>query len=276
MPGIKDFREKVIVITGAGSGIGRATALAFASEGANIVAVDIKADRLDEVKSEIEKRGAKASTKIVDVSSREQVADLAKYVIEKYGRVDILYNNAGVGTGGLIEATPYEDWEWVFKINFWGVYNGVHAFLPYMIERQYGHIVNTASGAGIAPLVSLGAYTSTKYAVVGMSEVLRAEVRRHNIGVSVICPGIINTNIVADGRAHIPQGAKADQQKMTDFYKKRGWPPERVAKAVLNAVRKNKGIVPVGPEAWLGWYMMRISPSLYNAMSAYIVKNKIM
>jgi len=272
MPGIKDFKDKVVVITGAGSGIGRATALAFADEGASLVIADINGERLVEVAGEIEHIGAKVSTREVDVSDKTQVENLAKFVIENYGKVDILHNNAGVGVGGPVENVSIEDFEWIVSINYWGVIYGVHYFLPHMIEREYGHIVNTASGAGLVALPSLSAYTSTKFAVVGFSEAIRAELRRYGIGVSALCPGIINTNIVEEGRSYLNPDSKIKQEDMVEFYQKRGWPPERVARAVLKGVRKNKAVIPVGPETWISWYLKRFSLWISNALLYQMVR----
>jgi len=264
MPGIKDLRDKVVVVTGAGSGIGRATAHAFAMEKAKLVVADIDEKRLDCVVKEIEDTGARVVGKVVDVSDKSQVEQLAAFTIETYGRVDVVHNNAGVGYGGPLEIFPIEDWEKIVGINFWSVVYGVNYFLPHMIRQKSGHIVNTSSAAGLFGMAALGAYTATKHAVAGLSCVLRAEIRRHNIGVSTICPGIINTNIVRDGKSNLMPDQKLDQDKMAEFYDKHGWPPERVAKAVIKAVKKNKAIVPVGPEAWIMWYMRRMSETLHN------------
>jgi len=264
MPGIKDLRDKVVVITGAGSGIGRATAHAFAAEKSKLVIADINRERLDSVREEIENLEGEAAGKVVDVSDPSQVEELVRFTMDTHGRVDVVHNNAGVGIGGPIEAMPLEDWERIFAINFWGVLYGVKFFLPHMIEQQSGHIVNTSSAAGYCGLAALGAYTATKHAVVGLSDVLRAEVRRYNIGVSTICPGVINTNVVRDGKQTLLSTSKLDQEMMAGFYEKYGWPPERVAKAVVKAVKKNKSLVPVGPEAWVFWYMTRISRPVYD------------
>jgi len=264
MPGIKNFKGKVVVITGAGSGIGRATALAFAAEGADLVIADKSGDRIAEVGKEIERLGARVLTHQTDVSDRKQVEKLAEVVIKERGRVDVLHNNAGVAIGARFEDTSLEDWEWIVGINFWGVLFGIKYFLPHMIEKRYGHIVNTSSAAGLCATPGMPAYCTTKFAVAGLSESLRAELHKYNIGVTTVCPGIIDTRIVADGRLQLRADAKANPESVVEFYRKRGWPPERVAKAVLKAVRKNKSVVPVGPEVWIQWYTKRLSIPLYN------------
>jgi len=267
MPGIKDFRNKVVVITGAGSGIGKASAEAFASEGADVVIADIHEGRLQEVSSGIIARGGRALIKKVDVADRTQVEGLASFAIKEKGRVDILFNNAGVAIGATVENTSIEEWEWIFSINFWGVLYGIKAFLPHMIERKYGHIVNTSSLAGLCSMPGMSAYSSTKFAVAGLGEALRAEVRKYGIGVSTICPGVINTRVVEDGRMHLREGARANRQTVVDFYRNFGWPPERVAKAVLSAVRHNRSVVPVGPESWVQWFSKRLSQKGYETTS---------
>jgi NAD(P)-dependent dehydrogenase (short-subunit alcohol dehydrogenase family) len=267
MPGIKDFKDKVVVITGAASGIGRATAKAFAQKGADLVIADNNAQRLEETAGEIKAIGARVLTRQVDVSDRNQVESFAKFVISERGHVDILINNAGVGVGGPLLDTNIEDFEWIFSINYWGVLYGLKYFLPHMVARNYGHVVNTASGAGLCSIPAMSAYCSTKFAVVGLSETLRAEVRRFGIGVSTICPGVINTNIIPQSRMHLQEGSRATHSRLIDFYRRFGWPPERVAKAILSAVRHNRSIVPVGPEAWAQWFTKRMSQKFFEAMN---------
>ena len=266
MPGIKDFRGKVVVVTGAGSGIGRATALAFAREGADLVIADVNGDRLAIVSAEIEAAGARVMSMKVDVSKRSEVDELAGTVIAERSRVDIVMNNAGVAIGGPFVETPIEEFEWIFSVNFWGVLYGIKAFLPHMMARKYGHIVNTSSLAGLCAMPGLSAYSSTKFAVAGLSEALRAELKEHGIGVTTVCPGVIDTRVVADGRMHLDERSRANRSAVVEFYRRFGWPPERVAKAVLNAVRMDRSVVPVGPEAWLQWFAKRLSQKGYEAM----------
>lgn len=269
MPGIKDFKNKVIVITGAGSGIGRATALAFAKEGAVLVIADKDEQRLKTVQGEIQSLGAKALIKPTDVSDKDQVRQLSEFVIRELGRVDILHNNAGVSVGGRIEDTPLEDWEWLLGINLWGVIYGVHYFLPSMIKQRSGHIVNTSSVLGLAATPATGTYSTAKFAVTGLGEALRPEVRKYGIGVTTVCPGLINTRIVADGRMKTKDGNRSNKENVVAYFKNHGKPPELVAKAILNAVRKDRAVVPVGGDAWTYWYIKRLSQRLFNRIMNY-------
>ena len=269
MPGIKDFKNKVVVITGAGSGIGRATALAFAKEGAVLVIADKDEQRLKTVQGEIQSLGAKALIKPTDVSDKEQVRQLSEFVIRELGRVDILHNNAGVSVGGRIEDTPLEDWEWLLGINLWGVIYGVHYFLPSMIKQRSGHIVNTSSVLGLAATPATGTYSTAKFAVTGLGEALRPEVRKYGIGVTTVCPGLINTRIVADGRMKTKDGNRSNKENVVAYFKNHGKPPELVAKAILNAVRKDRAVVPVGGDAWTYWYIKRLSQRQFNRIMNY-------
>ncbi len=266
MAGIKHLKDKVVVITGAGSGIGRLTALAFARKGADLVIADLSEERLVRVAAEIEQSGARVLVRTLDVSDRAQVEAFAKFVIRERGHVDVLHNNAGVSAGGTVADSSIENWEWIFRINFWGVLFGIKAFLPYMIERRCGHIVNTASLFGLIGIPGTPAYCSTKFAVVGLGETLRAEVAQYNIGVSTICPSWMKTQIVADGRMEVKENIRANRDSVVRAYEKYAWPPEWAAKAVVKAVRKNKAVVPVGPDAWVMWFMKRYSPGLYGAV----------
>ena len=262
MPGIKDLRDKITVITGAGSGIGRATALAFAGSGASLVLADLSEARLAAVGKEIEALGARVLTRVVDVSDRAQVEAFAQFVIKERGRVDILHNNAGVTLSGTVAESSLENWEWIFGINFWGVLYGIKSFLPYMIERRYGHIVNTSSMFGLCAAPATPAYNATKFAVAGLGEGFRAEVRKFNIGVTTLCPGIVNTRLVADSRMELKENSIVTRANLIHFYERFALSPEQVAKAVVKAVRKNKSVVPVGPDAWALWMTKRFSQTL--------------
>ncbi len=265
---MKDFNGRVVVVTGTGSGIGREIALAFARRGARLAIADIDEGRLESVRNEIEAIGNTVKSWVVDVSKGEQVKDFCDGVYREMGRVDVLCNNAGVAVGGFFEDIPLEDWEWIFGVNLWGIVYGCHYFYPRMIEQGGGgHIVNTASGAGLVPLPLTVPYCTTKYGVVGFSETLRPEAALHGIGVSAICPGVVTTNITKV--SHIHSGTKKSSarellEKMDQAYIKRNYTPDRVAAAVIKAVERNKGVVPVCPETYLADYAHRISRKLVD------------
>jgi NAD(P)-dependent dehydrogenase (short-subunit alcohol dehydrogenase family) len=184
---------RVAVITGGGSGIGAAMARAFAGEGMRIVLADIEPAAMDAVAATI---GGDVLTVRTDTSNLDDVRTLADRAFAHFGTVHVICNNAGVGFFGPLEATTHRDWQWLINVNLWGVIHGVEVFVPRLIAQgQGGHIVNTASMAGLAPMIGLGAYVATKYAVVGLTETLQRELKAYGIGVSVLCPMIVNTSI---------------------------------------------------------------------------------
>lgn len=254
---MEHFTGKVVVVTGAGSGIGRATALAFGREGAIVHAADLDGGSAEATAAMLSGRG-RAHT--VDVTDPEAVAALADAVYARDGRVDVLHNNAGIGVSGDVEVIPLSDWRKVVEVNVMGVVHGVHAFLPRMLAQDGGgHIVTTASLAGLVATPSLTPYAMTKHAVVGLTESLEAEVGPRGVHVSAICPGIINTPIT---RATSMHGALAPkQERIIRFYERFGASPDVVADAVLDAVRRRTLIRPV-PRAHvnLGWYLRRVHP----------------
>lgn len=264
VPGIRDLRDKVVVITGAGSGIGRATAGQFAAAGARLFLADLSAERLAQVAAELGPRAAAVETQVCDVGERDEVQALARATLERYGRVDVVHNNAGVALAMSVAETTLADWQWITRVNYWGVIYGVEAFLPHLMAQRSGHIVNTASVMGLCATPNTGAYCATKHAIVGLSEALRAELREHNVGVTAVCPGVIQTRVIEAARIRTRPGAKAERAWIEDLYRQRGWPPERVGRAVVAAVRRDRAVVPVGPEAWLGWWFYRASPALYR------------
>jgi NAD(P)-dependent dehydrogenase (short-subunit alcohol dehydrogenase family) len=190
------FDGKVAVVTGAGSGIGRALALALAREGARVVAADVDGAAAEETLRQAAAVGAEGMAVRTDVASREEVATLANRVFDRYGRAHLLLNNAGVVVHGGLESATWEDWQWVMGVNLWGVVHGLLAFLPRMIAGgEGGHVVNTASMAGLIASQGLGVYNTTKYAVVGLSETLAKDLRPYGIGVTVVCPMGVATRI---------------------------------------------------------------------------------
>jgi NAD(P)-dependent dehydrogenase (short-subunit alcohol dehydrogenase family) len=187
---------KVAVVTGGASGIGFATARALAGKGAKLVIADIEASALNNAVAELSSSGAKAEGVMCDVADLASVQNLARQAFSKMGAVHILFNNAGVALGGHLVNMKHADWEWILKVDLWGPIHGVEAFLPRMIEqKQGGQILFTSSIAGLVPTEGLGVYSVAKYGVVALAETLRREVRQHNIGVSVLCPLRVDTNI---------------------------------------------------------------------------------
>jgi NAD(P)-dependent dehydrogenase (short-subunit alcohol dehydrogenase family) len=208
---------KTAVVTGGGSGIGRATALALMKAGARVVIADIDEDRLKTVCSEGSALGGEIVAFRADVSKLDDVQGLFDKSISTMGQVDIIMNNAGVHISGPVEKIPIADWEWIVGINLWGVINGVNVFLPHMLERESGYIVNTASIAGLSGVLDASIpYTMTKFAVMGLSESLAVYLRPKGVGVSVVCPGLVTTNI-AGGSRRIPVGDGLDDVRDAVF-----------------------------------------------------------
>jgi NAD(P)-dependent dehydrogenase (short-subunit alcohol dehydrogenase family) len=263
-----EFANQLIVITGAASGIGRATAVLFARGGAKLCVCDIASAALPTLEAELLAAGASEVRALaVDVGSREQMAEFAASACRD-GAPDVLVNNAGVGLAGGLLATSLEDWQWIVNVNLWGVVHGCHFFAPKMAERGRGQIINLASAAGFHNSEAMVAYGTTKYAVVGLSEGLRAELAPRGVGVSVVCPGFIDTPIVANMRLRgdsYPEQARAQIQS---FYRKRNYQPERVALAVLHAARQNPALLPVTPEAWALYLLKRAAPNLSRGLIA--------
>ena len=189
------FRDRVAVVTGGASGIGLAMARAFAERGAHLVLADIDEAALAVAEKEVAASGGRVLGVPTDVRRHESVSALAESAFSEFGRVHIVCNNAGIAVfGPVAEATP-EDWEATVDINLWGVVHGVNAFVPHLIEQRDGHIVNTASMAGLVGLPGLGIYCATKFAVVGLTESLHRELEPHGVGASVLCPMVVDTNI---------------------------------------------------------------------------------
>lgn len=258
------FGGQLVLVTGAGSGIGRATAYAFAEAGARVVAVDRDVEAAVRTAEMSRLIGApEAWPETVDVSDEQAMEKLAAKVAAEYGVVDVLVNNAGIGLSGSFFDTTPEDWKKVLDVNLWGVIHGCRLFGRQMAERgQGGHIVNTASAAAYQPSKALPAYSTSKAAVLMLSECLRAELAGQGIGVTAICPGLVNTNITST--AHFAgvdaEEEKRRQKKSARLYGLRNYPPEKVADAILRAVVRGEAVVPVTPEARGAYLMSRFTP----------------
>ncbi|MBI2525719.1 MAG: SDR family NAD(P)-dependent oxidoreductase [Candidatus Rokubacteria bacterium] len=234
--------DRVAVVTGGASGIGRALCLAFAREGMRVVIADLDGPGMDETASQVGAAGARVITLRTDVSRLADVQALADRAWQDFGGVHVLCNNAGVTVSGGLEAATHRDWEWVVGVNLWGVIHGIETFVPRMIaQKQGGHIVNTASMAGLIASQGLGVYNTTKYAVVGLSETLSKDLRPYGIGVSVLCPMGVTTRIRQSSRnrpTHLlnPEDPPGRAVELIGRY----LTPEHVAERVLRAVRDNR------------------------------------
>lgn len=254
------FRDRLVCVTGAAGGIGRATALVFAAEGARVVTADRNAEGALETARACEEAGGSGSDYRVDVADPAAVQELADRVRAEHGVPDVLVNNAGVGMGGAFTDTSLEDWEWIVGINLMGVIHGCRSFGPPMLERGWGHVVNISSVLGYLHLPRTSAYSVTKAGVLALSRGLRAEWRPHGVGVSAVCPGMIATQILEETRFVDPDGE--DQREWArGIFAERGRPPEDVAEGVLRAVRDDRAVVPVGADARAAYAMTRTAPS---------------
>jgi len=240
MGGMESFRDRVAVVTGGGSGIGRALARAFAREGAHVVVADVDEAGMAATCAEVGAHGREPLAVRTDVSDLAAVEALAERAFARFGAVHVLCNNAGVVVHGGLETATQRDWQWVVGVNLGGVIHGLLAFLPRMIaQRQGGHIVNTASMAGLIASQGLGVYNTTKYAVVGLSETLAKDLRPYAIGVSVLCPMGVATRIREAERARpaaLRNPTAAPSAAAVELIG-RTLTPEEVAEQVLDAVR---------------------------------------
>lgn len=265
------FAGQVVVVTGAASGIGRATALAFAEAGARVVAVDRDAPGAARTAELARAAGAAGAwPEVVDVSDAAAMEELAAGVRERYGVPDVVVNNAGIGLAGRFLDTSPEDWKQVLDVNVWGVIHGCRLFGRQMAERgEGGHIVNTASAAAFLPSRTLPAYSTSKAAVLMLSECLRAELAPLGIGVSAICPGPVNTPITGSAR-HLgvtSQEQERRRARTARFYRMRNYPPQKVARAVVTAVLRDTAVVPVMPEVRAVRLLTRLAPGVTRTLA---------
>ena len=248
------------LVTGAGSGIGAATALALAARGATVLCADLDAASAEKAAAACEEAGApRAAAHAVDVADRAAMDDLAARVHAEHGAVGILVNNAGVGMSGRFTDMSAEDWAWIRGVNLDGVVHGCAAFGPAMLDAGRGQVVNLSSGLGYTPSSTEPAYVTTKAAVLALSRSLRADWAGHGVGVTAVCPGVINTPII-DHTRFLGDQADPKVRKRTTRLFRRGHKPELVADAIVKAVERDRPVVPVGFEAWAGWWLHRYLP----------------
>ena len=259
---IRIFAGATAIVTGGASGIGRALAEELAKRGGEVILADLQVDLAEKVASEIRASGGKAKAVKTDVTDFLAMERLVKEAFERTGRLDYIFNNAGIGIGGPVHLYGIEDWNQIIDVNLGGVINGIQAAYREMIAQGFGHIINTASMAGLLPGPGNVAYTTTKHAVVGLSKSLRAEAAQVGVRVSVLCPGVIRTPILEGGKygkmlIDIPR-----EQVRQLLEKFKPMSPNLFAEKVLKSVAKNKAIIIV-PSWWKKyWWMDRLSPSL--------------
>jgi NAD(P)-dependent dehydrogenase (short-subunit alcohol dehydrogenase family) len=266
---MKQLHDKLALVTGAGSGIGQATALALADAGARVIVTDLQEQSAKATADQILARGQWAESRQLDVADLPGMKMLTSDVEHSLGSPEILVNNAGIAVAGLFLDVSMENFNKLMNINLMGVVNGCHAFLPGMVRSgRKAHVVNIASMAGYTSARRMTAYCTSKFAVLGFSECLRAEMAPHGIGVSAICPGLIKTNIVNAGIFEAPDLDVEEKRKEIDtLYTKRNYSPEKVARKIIRAVRRNRAVVPVAPEAWIAYYVKRWAPWVVSRLA---------
>ncbi|MFY0539251.1 SDR family NAD(P)-dependent oxidoreductase [Nannocystis pusilla] len=276
---MKSFTDKVAAITGAGSGMGRTLALALARRGCHLALSDVNEIGLAETAALLRDARVKVTTQRVDVADREAVYAWADQVAREHGKVNLIFNNAGVGLGATVEGMRLEDFEWLMNINFWGVVHGTRAFLPHLKASGEGHVVNTSSVFGLIGVPSQSAYNAAKFAVRGFTESLRQELDILRCGVSAtsVHPGGIKTNIARAGRIDpsiASLGADPSNANLK-FEKNFITTAEVAAETILRGVEKNKRRVLVGPDAHFIDLMARLLPSLYQRLTVAVARKHI-
>jgi short-subunit dehydrogenase len=270
-----DYRDKTAVVTGAGSGIGRALALDLAGRGARLALSDINTETLADTVEHCEQAGAKVHSRRLDVADRPAFLAYADEVIADIGDVNLVVNNAGVALMANVEEMSWEDLDWLMGINFWGVVHGTKAFLPSLIASGDGHLVNISSVFGFVGIPTQSAYNAAKFAVRGFTEALRQEmlIAGHPVAVSCVHPGGIKTNIARDARASENREKDRDRDKdAADFARAARTTPEQAAKIILRGVDKKKARILVGPDAYVFDAVARTTGSGYQRVTAAVIK----
>ena len=280
---MKNFRDKVAVITGAGSGIGRYLAVLLAKDGADVVICDVNQDTLSETAEMLRKYNVSVSSHVLDVADKKRIEALPGKVIEQHGQVDLVFNNAGVTTGSHFKDMQEDNWDWVMGINLEGVVNSTRAFIPHMIDRSEAAIVNTSSIFGMIAVPGQSVYHATKFAVRGFTESLALEMATTNPNLQVHCvhPGHIGTNIAASARMDeeefnkqvkeqqnnssiFTRKAPKNLEEMGNQFREGGMHPSKAANIILNGVKKNKSRIFIGLDAKLLDLSQRLFPKHYH------------
>ena len=276
---MKSFKEKVAVITGAGSGMGRYLAILLARDGADVCVCDVNEKTLNETVIMLRKYNVSVSSHLLDVSDKESIEALPQKVIDQHGKVDLVFNNAGVGSGSYFQDMNKDNWDWVMGINFEGVVNSTRAFIPHMINNSEAAIINTSSIFGMVTIPGQSVYHATKFAVRGFTESLALEMKQTNPNLQIHCvhPGHIGTNIATSARISDEDFDKTQarmsifnrnppktKQEMGELFKEGGMHPSKAAKIILDGVKKNNSRIFVGLDAKLLDLSQRLFPKHYH------------
>ena len=279
---MKTFKDKVAVITGAGSGMGRYLAILLAKDGADIVACDVNKETLDETVEMLRKHNVSVSSHLLDVADKEAIEALPQKVVDQHGKVDLIFNNAGVSTGKHFKDMEEENWDWVMDINLHGVINSTRAFIPHLKDRPEAAIINTSSIFGMVAVPGQTVYHATKFAVRGFTESLALEMAETNENLQIHCvhPGHVGTNIVANSRMDeesykesleqennssiFTRNRPATIEEMAESFKEGGMHPSKAAQIILNGVKKKKRRIFIGLDSKLLELSQRIFPNKYH------------
>ncbi|MCE1270527.1 MAG: SDR family oxidoreductase [Acinetobacter sp.] len=276
---MKSFNQKVAAITGAGSGIGQQLAILLAQQGADLALSDVNDQGLAETLSLVKQYPVKVTLTKLDVSHQQAVREWAANSFKDHGKINLIFNNAGVALASTVEGMSYEEMEWIFNINFWGVVYGTKEFLPYLKQSGEGHIINISSLFGLTAQPSQSAYNATKFAVRGFTESLRQELNMQNNGVSATCvhPGGIRTNIANSARMSdsIRSLGMNPAKASRSFNKVLKTPPEEAAKIILEAVKHDKARILIGNDAKILDLIQRITPTHYSQALDFLTKKTL-
>lgn len=262
---MRELKGRVAVVTGAASGIGRATSVLLAKNGCELALADVNQEGMKDTADLVQAQGAKVSMHVVDVADKEAMQRLPEAVIAEHGHVHIVINNAGVSVSGTLEEQSLEDLEWIIGINLWGVIYGCKFFIPYLKREEEGHIVNLSSVFGLIGLPSQSSYNLTKFAVRGLSESLYAELAGDRIGVTSVHPGGIQTEIIQASRV----SEESERQGLQELFDRIALPPERVAEKIVGAIRTNAVRVRVCRETYAIDWLKRLFPSGTQRLAAW-------
>jgi NAD(P)-dependent dehydrogenase (short-subunit alcohol dehydrogenase family) len=260
------FKDKIAIVTGGASGIGRALGEELCSAGARVVLADLNGELLSRTGEELRASGGQVDTAALDVRDFEAVKSLIEGTAREHGRIDYLFNNAGIGVGGEARDVSLDDWRDVIDTSLYGVVHGIVAAYPIMLKQGSGHIINTASLAGLIPAAGEVSYSAAKYGIVGLSHALRAEAEDLGVKVSVVCPGFIETPIFQTSKV-----VKLDRDKLLAEIPKT-MPADQCARDILRGVERNKATIVVTTSAKVLWYLQRYTPWLVGLLVKRTVK----